>query len=234
MSIDTQVYDALYRNIRTQYASRWALYPNMGNMVELKNNAEKHSNWFAELYTPVLTHMLIDHRLTPNRKRNLEQCLEKLFNKNKTVLEVGCRQGDFLRFVSQYGARVIGNTDKPILHTALEFGPDTLFIEGNAETALRKLGGENPHIIVSVNLFDENRWKLGQNKIKPQELLNRIIAAGSNKTRYYIHPATDSTSALEESNLQTHDAIDGISVNQLRENKNSRTYAFRKKIIRRK
>lgn len=151
----------------------------------------------AQFYSSILEHMLVDHNLVPKEKSKLEQSFKKLFNK-KTVLEIGCRDGAFLKFAKDHGAKIIGTTSGEHFEKAKDNLREekAKIFNSTAQEAYKHVKKENPDFVISFNIFDKIRWS--NKEIKPEELLEKISRTGKRKTWFYIHPSTDTASILED------------------------------------
>ncbi len=188
------------------------------------------------LHSPILLHLLLDNKKFPKNKSELRKNLEEILT-GKLVLEIGCRDASFLRFAKDHGARIIGSTSKKYVKEASKILGNENIVEADAEEAIEKLSGAKPNIVVSTNLFDTERWRSKQITAKPEELIEKIIGIGTNRTRFYINPSIDNSSELTEKHLK--DAGSGNAsirtyFNPSIPKKTMSTFAFRKKAIKRK
>ncbi len=96
---------------------------------------------FLRRYTALISHALHVTGNLPTKEKSLGICLRACFD-GKRVVEFGCRNGDFPRFLQDHGAIVAASTGSKYYNTANVWLRDkAILVEANAENAGGKLKG---------------------------------------------------------------------------------------------
>ena len=184
------------------------------------NKSEIGLTGYMHRYVPLIAHMLSDAGLTgeavskhgdPNQL--IKGTLIGIF-KGKTICEVGCRYGTFLKFIKEHGnskTRVIGTTlDPDAVNLAEEkvIGKNNIF-RSPVENAHVLIDRENVDIVVSLNHWDKGRfyvpkadWNGSEIKLFPDVLFERYLEHINGNRRFYLMQSTEHNPVLPESYLK--------------------------------
>jgi len=157
-------------------------------------------------YHWLLERILFEESELPLVEKQPSECIKRAVA-GKVFLEVGCRSGLFLRFLLDHGAQVVGCTTgkrgvrKYYNNARRILGNDAQLEESFAADADQKLAGVNPHYLLSLNLFDNNRWEW--TRCPRKKIIRALARIAGPRTIVLIHPTTDSgKSKLDETHLR--------------------------------
>jgi hypothetical protein len=131
-------------------------------------------------------------------EKNVRQLVE-----GKRVLEIGCRDGSFLKFLQDHGASVLGSGTGYKKKQGISIVPVSMEeVEKSAELKAFK-----PDLIVSMGLLDEHRFRRGGTRVPFGKLLRGIRHVATAHTVFYITPSVDSHSVIFHESLQRRKGI---------------------------
>jgi hypothetical protein len=183
---------------------------------------ESKETWpIAALYRTLLEDILHTERET--RVPGTVDELKKHFA-GQTIVEFGCRNGHFLKFLQKLGADVYGTTCSDYIKTAVNLVGTGRIKEATSQDAGVVLGKLNPRYILSHNLFAYGRW-LGSDKryqwidLPLKNELEAVIYSMrlvcSAETRCLIHPSNECAAAVNQRNfndLQQQGIIESVTI----------------------
>lgn len=160
-------------------------------------------------YAGLLDHILADEGIRIGRLGEVEGALRRVFSGRK-VLEIGCRNGEFLRILKKHGAIVAGTTDpKNIAIAENKLGASPVLAVSKAEAIgkIRGLRDFKPDFILNMNLFDVQRWGVFENDVPFKKIYVAARKVSTEKTKFYIAPSVDTTSVLKFEDLNRQKGI---------------------------
>jgi hypothetical protein len=193
----------------------------------------KDSSWSKGLpsktilpkYALLVKHLLVSEKLLPNDARGIEESIRQAV-KGKKILELGCRRGEFLKFLEDHGAIIAGTTHPTSYYTPARklLGDKALLVHDKAEGAgfsgfLRHFEAD---YIFSLNYFDKRRWV--EPNLPIAAYFHSVKQLAQPHTVLFIDPAMDSKSIVTKREMNRH-AIEIGHLDHIRGNgKSYRTY----------
>ncbi|MFH1390874.1 MAG: hypothetical protein ABIH20_01010 [Candidatus Diapherotrites archaeon] len=166
-------------------------------------------------YVSMLDNLLEETKQVPRNQKQVKKCIENAV-RGKRIMEIGCRDGTFLRLLQDHGAIVAGATSGKHYAMAQKNLNDAILVNSNSEEvgSKRELVEFKPDFLFNMNLFDRRRW--GDKKPPYRKLYTGLRKLVSPNTRIFLTPAVDSRSVMDPEKLRKSSGVTHF--------KDSRTY----------
>lgn len=155
---------------------------------------------------PLIESVVMQAGIVCNNK-STNNILSEVFQ-NKKIVELGCRSGDFLKYLQLYGADVIGSTDadraetvRAYLSREIPAGTRPEIYSATSENAWREIGYCFPDLLFSYNLFAPSRWKNSSKDEIAKSFDNLIISIttiSSSDTVCHLQPYGEGVNSPNE------------------------------------